>query len=144
MIFFRSLVYLAWLGKEIISGTGDVLFSLFKSGEYGKPMIVEFPLRCVTDVEVVLMASSITITPGTLVVATGSGNATEPPTLFVHCMFAQSESDALEGLSDMEDRLLKALRGRTAGSDGKTRGGGYGETHGDGETRGGSGKVSAQ
>lgn len=115
MIALRSIGYLAWLGKEIISGTLDIIFNLFKTGDYGKPMIVEVPMRCVTDIEITLFASSITITPGTLVVATGPGTATAPPTLFVHCMFAESEEDALEGLFDMESRLLRTLRGRAPG-----------------------------
>lgn len=115
MLFLRSVVYLAWLGKEIITGSIDVLVNLVKLGEYGKPMVVELPLRCETDVEVVLMASSITITPGTLVVATGPGSATLPPTLFVHSMFSDSEEEALEGLYDMEERLLRTLRGQHPG-----------------------------
>lgn len=115
MLALRSIVYLAWLGKEIISGTLDVVFNLFKTGDYGKPMIVEVPMRCVTDVEITLFASSITITPGTLVVATGPGTATAPPTLFVHSMFGESEEEVLEGLFDMESRLLRTLRGRAPG-----------------------------
>lgn len=115
MIALRSIGYLAWLGKEIVSGTLDIIFNLFKTGDYGKPMIVEVPMRCVTDIEITLYASSITITPGTLVVATGPGTATAPPTLFVHCLFSESEEDALEGLFDMESRLLRTLRGRAPG-----------------------------
>ena len=74
-------------------------------------MIVQLPLRCVTDFEITSMAQSITITPGTLVVATASGTSKTPPTLFVHSLFADSEQEVLDGLYDMEDRLLKALRG---------------------------------
>lgn len=115
MLVLRSIGYFAWLGKEIIAGAWDVIFNLFKTGDYGKPMIVELPMRCETDVEITLFASSITITPGTLVVATGPGTKETPATLFVHCMFAESEEDALDGLYDMETRLLRTLRGTDPG-----------------------------
>lgn len=107
----RLIPYLLWLLKEILSGTWDVMSNLFKGGDYGRPMIVQLPLRCVTDIEITSMAQSITITPGTLVVATAAGTSKTPPTLFVHSLFGEDEQDVLDGLYDMEDRLLKALRG---------------------------------
>ncbi|QIN28598.1 Na+/H+ antiporter subunit E [Brevibacterium luteolum] len=110
-----AIGYSAWILKEVVVGSVDVITHIFQSGGYGHPMIVELPLRCVTDVEVTLMASSITITPGTLVVAVGAGDERRPPTLFVHVLFADSEDEALEGLRDMESRLLKVTRGRAPG-----------------------------
>jgi multicomponent Na+:H+ antiporter subunit E len=108
----RLIGYCAWIGKEVVSGSLDVISGIFKPGEYGNPMIVQLPLRCRTDVEVTLMASSITITPGTLVVASAAGDGDTPPTLFVHALFGDSEDDVLEGLYDMETRLLTMTRGR--------------------------------
>ena len=49
---FRAIGYSLWIGKEIVTGTVDVLTGIFKAGEYGRPMIVELPLRCETDVEI--------------------------------------------------------------------------------------------
>lgn len=119
---FRVIGYSLWIGKEIVSGTVDVLAHVFKPGEYGSPMIVELPLRCETDVEITLMASSITITPGTLVVASAAADGRSRPTLFVHALFGDSEDEVLAGLVDMEDRLLRMTRGGSgdlppAGSD---------------------------
>lgn len=112
---FRLAAYVLWAAKEVLTGTWDVISNLFRPGPYGKPMIVELPLRCVTDVEITMMASSITITPGTLVVATGAGTQDAPATLFVHALFGDSEDEVLDGLYDMEDRLLRAMRGRAPG-----------------------------
>ncbi|MGW9827614.1 multicomponent Na+:H+ antiporter subunit E [Brevibacterium pityocampae] len=109
---FRAIGYSLWIGKEIVTGTVDVLTGIFKAGEYGRPMIVELPLRCETDVEITLMASSITITPGTLVVASAAADERSRATLFVHALFGESEADVLEGLYEMEDRLLHMTRGR--------------------------------
>ncbi|WP_344307539.1 Na+/H+ antiporter subunit E [Brevibacterium samyangense] len=105
--------YCAWIGKEILSGTLDVFTNLVKPGQYGTPMIVEVPLRCESDLEITFFASSITITPGTLVVAAAAGDdeTGRRPTLFVHSLFNDTEDEALDGLFDMEERLLRAMRG---------------------------------
>lgn len=110
---FRLVGYFLWIGKEIVSGTLDIVRGLLSPRGYSRPMIVQLPLRCTTDLEITMFASSITITPGTLVVAVAaSDGAVEPPTLFVHALFADSEEDAMDGLYDMETRLLTAMRGK--------------------------------
>ena len=104
------LVYIAW---AIVTGSVTIVSRLFlPTREYASPMIVEVPLRCATDLEVTLFASSITITPGTLVTAIAAGTATTEPVLFVHALFEESEDSALDGLYDMESRLLAMTRGR--------------------------------
>ena len=112
MRFIHGISYLGFIGWAIVTGSLTIVTRLFRLGQYAHPMIVEIPLRCVTDLEVTLFASSITITPGTLVAAIASGTSTQPPVLFVHALFEDSEEAALEGLYDMETRLLAMTRGR--------------------------------
>ena len=102
--------YLLWLSGQIISGSLTMARNAVRPGEFAQPAVVEFPLRCVTDLEVTWMASSITITPGTLVLGTAHGTDTEPVTVFVHCVFDQDRAEIEEGLRAMEDRLLSMLR----------------------------------
>lgn len=109
----NGISYVFFILWAIIVGTAKVVGHLFRVNRpYAHPMIVEVPLRCRTDLEVTLFASSITITPGTLVTAIAAGTATTPPVLFVHALFEDSEEAALEGLYDMESRLLAMTRGR--------------------------------
>ena len=109
----NGLSYVFFILWAIIVGTAKVVGHLFRVNRpYAHPMIVEVPLRCRTDLEVTLFASSIPITPGTLVTAIAAGTATTPPVLFVHALFEDSEDAALEGLYDMESRLLAMTRGR--------------------------------
>ncbi|SMY12841.1 Na+/H+ antiporter subunit E [Brevibacterium jeotgali] len=109
----RLIGYFLWMGKEIVTGTVDVIVALFTPRGYSSPMIVQLPLRCTTDLEITMFASSITITPGTLVAAiAASDGADDPPTLFVHVLFAGSEDEAMTDLYDMERRLLTAMRGK--------------------------------
>ncbi|MFE2656676.1 Na+/H+ antiporter subunit E [Brevibacterium sp. NPDC059310] len=113
MRILHGISYVLYILWAIITGSATVVGHLFRVGRpYAHPMIVEVPLRCRTDLEVTLFASSITITPGTLVTAIAAGTATTPPVFFVHCIFEDSEEDALAGLYDMESRLLAMTRGR--------------------------------
>ena len=113
MRLIHGISYLGFIVAAIVTGALTVVSRLFLvNREYAHPMIVEVPLRCVTDLEVTVFASSITITPGTLVSAIAAGTSTQPPVLFVHVLFEDSEESALEGLYDMESRLLAMTRGR--------------------------------
>lgn len=109
----HGISYVCYILWAIVTGSATVVSRLFlPNQQYAHPMIVEVPLRCVTDLEVTLFASSITITPGTLVTAIAAGTSKQPPVFFVHALFEDSEESALEGLYDMESRLLAMTRGR--------------------------------
>lgn len=105
------IAYLVWLVGQVIAGSVMVARRAMRPGDFAEPSIVAFPLRCETDLEVTWMASSITITPGTLVVGTAHGSDDEPATVFVHSVFDQDRQSVKEGLRNMEDRLLRMTRG---------------------------------
>lgn len=107
----HMLTYLAWLVGQVIAGSLTVARRALTPGAFAEPSIVAFPLRCSTDLEVTWMASSITITPGTLVVGTAHGSDTEPVTVFVHSVFDADRESVRDGLRQMEDRLLRMTRG---------------------------------
>lgn len=111
------LAYVFFLIKEVLVGAARVArYALAPSG-FPTPAIVELGLDGRTDLEIALMASSITITPGTLVVGTAAARYGAPPTLYVHCVLGDSRADTLAGLHDMERRLLRATRGRRVGKE---------------------------
>ena len=114
MRFIHGISYVGFIVWAIITGSATIVARLLRS-DYAQPMIVELPMRCATDLEVTLFASSITITPGTLVTAIAAGTSTTPPVIFVHALFEESEESALDGLIDMESRLLSMTRGRAPG-----------------------------
>ncbi|WP_052465971.1 Na+/H+ antiporter subunit E [Mobilicoccus massiliensis] len=107
-----ALSYLAYIVAAIGSGTWQICRAAVSRRRLIRPGIVELPLRCRTDGEIVAMSSSITITPGTLVVGTAAATRTAPPTLFVHAMFCSDREAVLADLRDMETRLLRVTRGR--------------------------------
>ncbi len=108
--FWYALTYLGFIIGEVLAGTLRVARAAFGPGVVSDPAIVQVPLRCRTDLEIVLLASCITITPGTLVVGTAPATEDAPPTLFVHSLFEADRQRVLAGLRDMESRLLRATR----------------------------------
>jgi multicomponent Na+:H+ antiporter subunit E len=107
----HSLSYLAFITREVVTGALTVALDTFTPGSRVTPMIVEYPLECSTDAEITLMASSITITPGTLTIGIAPAAERTPPTLYVHSMYGADRADTVAGLQDMERRLLKMTRG---------------------------------
>ena len=122
MRLINGVSYAGFIVWAIITGSATIVARLLRS-DYAQPMIVELPMRCATDLEVTLFASSITITPGTLVTAIAAGTSTTPPVIFVHALFEESEESALGGLIDMESRLLSMTRGRAPGPHADPQGG---------------------
>ena len=106
------LSYIGWIVVEVAKGSWAVAHDTITPGDGATPAIVELPLRCRSDFEITAMASSITITPGTLVVGTASAQNGVGPALFVHSLYGRSRAEIIEGLRDMETRLLTATRGR--------------------------------
>ncbi|MFB9731585.1 MULTISPECIES: Na+/H+ antiporter subunit E [Ornithinimicrobium] len=107
----RVLGYAVWLTGEIVKGALDVAKDAVLPGVDMQPAILELPLRCSTDLEISVMASSITITPGTITVGIASAAGTTPPTLFVHAIYASDPEEIRTGLRHMEDRVLRTTRG---------------------------------
>lgn len=110
----RALQYSGWLGAEIVKGALTIARDAFTPGTAISPAIIELPLRCVTDLEVSLMASSITITPGTVTLGIAAARGETPPTLFVHAIYGQDPEEVRAGLIDMEQHLLAMTRGKDA------------------------------
>lgn len=107
-----TLTYVLWIIGEIVKGSFTVAGGVYSPRTRSSPAIVEYPLRATTDLEIIAMASSITITPGTLVVGTAHGTLEEGPSLFVHVLFADSRDEVVADLREMEQRLLRASRGK--------------------------------
>lgn len=107
----RVLPYGTWLTLEIVRGGLRVGRDAISPGLDMQPAILELPLRCTTDLEISIMASSITITPGTITVGIAGAAGATPPTLYVHAIYAHDPQGTRDGLRDMEDRVLRMTRG---------------------------------
>jgi multicomponent Na+:H+ antiporter subunit E len=83
-----------------------VLLEVLRPRPVENPAIIAVPLRCESTAEITAMANLITLTPGTLTLEV----ALDPPTLYVHGMFAADPARFVADLHEMEDRLLAAMR----------------------------------
>ena len=110
MRIFRFIYYLGYLVVHIVLGSLAVARSALTRGGAGRPCIVELPLRCITDLEISLLASSITITPGTLVLGVAAAQQETPPTLFVHSLYDNDRERVISGLRALESVVLNATR----------------------------------
>lgn len=109
-----GLAYLGWLTGQIIALSVRLAVDVLTPGLDVRPRIVKLPLRAESDLETTLLASSITITPGTLVVGIAPADETSPRALFVQALYGDDEAEVLDDLADMERRLLRMTRGRQA------------------------------
>lgn len=107
-----ALAYLGFVLSELVRGALTLALYAASPGLRSRPSIVEYPLRCRTDLEVAAFTSSITITPGTMVLGLAGAEGDQPATIFVHTLFGGEREPAVAGLRNMEDRLLRATRGR--------------------------------
>ncbi|ANS78912.1 Na(+) H(+) antiporter subunit E [Serinicoccus hydrothermalis] len=112
----RAAVYGGWLAGEVIRGALRIGADVVTPGLRMSPAIVELPLHCETDLEISTMASSITITPGTITVGIAPRTGHAPPTLYVHAIYGHDRDEVIAELRVMERHLLVMTRGRS-GSD---------------------------
>lgn len=112
MRMLYAVAYLGYVVRELIRGALTVAWYAVSPELRARPAIVEYPLHCRSDLEVAVFTSSITITPGTVVLGLAGSHGEVPATIFVHSLFGGTREPVVAGLRDMEVRLLRATRGR--------------------------------
>lgn len=115
MRLLYALSYCGFILAEVIKGSLALAVDAFSPRSLSTPSIVEYPLQCRSDLEVAVFTSSITITPGTLVLGLAGADGDSPATIFVHSLFGGEREPVVAGLRTLEERLLRVTRGR-AGS----------------------------
>ncbi len=89
--FFRSLLYLPWLLWEIALSNLHVAYLVLHPRMPVEPNLVEFETSLRSESAQVLLAQSITLTPGTVTVDVSDGR------FMVHCLSAKSRQGMEEG-----------------------------------------------
>lgn len=101
----RAPLVLGWLLWNVVKSSWALARTAFTPGPMGSPVVVRYPMRSRTDVEVTALAWAITLTPGTLVTVIGETD------LWVHIVLGGPREDMIELLAQTEDRVLSVLRG---------------------------------
>ncbi|MCT1434297.1 Na+/H+ antiporter subunit E [Dietzia maris] len=75
-----------------------------------EPGFVRFATRCRTELEVTVLSSLITLTPGTLTLGAHRPDDGPEWEIVVHGMYFPEPDDLTESLRDMETHMLRAIR----------------------------------
>lgn len=98
----RFAGYFAW---ALVRASAFVAWEVITPGSRVNEGIVAAPLRTRTPGLITLIASSISLTPGTLTVEIRR----EPPTLYVHILHLRTIDEAREEIRHLEDLVLAAF-----------------------------------
>lgn len=96
---------LGWLLWNVVASSWALARTALSPGPVGTPVLVRYPMRCRTDLEVTALAWAITVTPGTLVTVIGESD------LWVHVVLGGPREEMIDLLAKTEDRILSVLRG---------------------------------
>jgi multicomponent Na+:H+ antiporter subunit E len=102
----RIAWYLVYFLYELVRANVRIAWEVVTPGFTMQAGIVRVPTRCRTEWEVMMLANSISLTPGTLTLEVD----TATNELFVHALFVRSREEFLDGLARMERYLLGAMR----------------------------------
>lgn len=93
--------------KELFIANIRIAWELLTPGLSIKPAIIAMPLDAKTDAEITLIASLITLTPGTLSMEVSEDKST----LFIHAIYCDDEEALIQELKQgFERKVLEVLR----------------------------------
>jgi multicomponent Na+:H+ antiporter subunit E len=87
---------------ELVRSNLRVLWDVVTPGHISRPGIVGIPLSAQSDLEILLVANLISLTPGTLSIDL----AEDRRTLFVHVMFLDDPEEFRKGIQNGLERLV--------------------------------------
>ncbi|WP_052068052.1 Na+/H+ antiporter subunit E [Rhodococcoides fascians] len=112
----RIVRFIGWYLKEMALANWSVLADNLTPGQDSTPGIAVITTVCRTEFEITVLASLISLTPGTLTLGTATEDNDGIRTLFVHSMYHDSADELRDEVEDMEHRMLTAVRRQGAPS----------------------------
>ena len=100
-VISRSVPYFFWLGKQLVLSNVDVLRRIWVGPSAVSPVLETLPINQKTDVGRVLLANSITLTPGTVSVVL------EQDCILVHALSSEGWESLRDGDIDRRVRRLE-------------------------------------
>lgn len=105
---WKLLAFCGYFLKELILANLRVAYDVITPAHLMRPAVVAIPLDARTDIEITVLATLITLTPGTLSLDVSP----DRKNLFIHAMYVDSDLDNVRRqIKDgMERRLLEVMR----------------------------------
>lgn len=98
---WKLIRYSVWFMYLLTKSNLQIAWEIITPGMHQTPRIIRYPVHELTDVQTTTLASSITLTPGTLVVDISE----DGHWLYVHCMYARDREAAVAGLDELKHML---------------------------------------
>ena len=106
-LFPKVLVLIGFFIKELFVSNLRVLWEVITPKPNSRPGIVGVPLDAQSDMEIMLVANLVSLTPGTLSIDVSA----DKKTLFVHVMFLDDVEEVRRSIKEgLEKRILEVLR----------------------------------
>ena len=103
----KSIILMGYFLKELIVSNLRVLWDVITPRHINRPGIIGVPLTAQSDLEIFVVASLISLTPGTLSVDLSE----DRKTIFVHVMFLDDVEKARQEIKNgLERRILEVMR----------------------------------
>jgi multicomponent Na+:H+ antiporter subunit E len=100
------VVFLAVFMLELVKANLRVAWEVVTPGLKLQPAIVRVPTDCTSEWEMLWLANTLTMTPGTLAVEVD----TQTRDLYVHTLYFEDREAFVSEVRDLERTLLRALR----------------------------------
>ncbi len=102
----KALVLICFFIKELFVSNIRVLWEIVRPTPTSRPGIVGVPLDAQSDLEIMLVANLVSLTPGTLSIDVSE----DKQTLYVHVMFLDDIEEARRSIKNgLEKRVLEVL-----------------------------------
>lgn len=106
----KSLLLVRFLGfylLDLILSSVRVAYDALTPTHHMRPAVVAIPLEARTDLEILLLANLITMTPGTVSLDV----STDRRVLYVHAMYVRDPQEVRDSIKgELERRVLELLR----------------------------------
>jgi len=102
---WRLIRFGVYFLKILVQANMKIAWECITPGMSQTPRILRHDVSDLTDTQMTVLANSITLTPGTLVVDVSDDHKW----LYVHCMYAQERSSAIAELRDLHERLKREV-----------------------------------
>lgn len=104
---YKLISFLLYFFGELLKANMRVARDIITPKHYMNPGLIRLPLDVRSDIEITLLASVISLTPGTLSIDVSA----DKKTLYIHAMYVSNADDFRRGIKEgFERRLLEFLR----------------------------------
>ncbi|MGS4946317.1 Na+/H+ antiporter subunit E [Meridianimarinicoccus sp. RP-17] len=102
---FRIMHLMLFFAWDLIKSSISVAAAVLLPGRVTQSGIIDMPLDVKSDVEILLVANLISLTPGTLSLDVSE----DRKTLHIHAMFAADPEAEVQGLKDGMERMVRRV-----------------------------------